>query len=227
MRLPRPPHAVLGVPRSASAAEARRAWRARALLVHPDVLSDSENGGEAELLELNEAYAAFLRLRGVRARGAVGKGGGEEEDVDDDDDDDPFLPPLSSDDSERQEEANFIFVDPFSIPNFDPFRWKELQDLTRRGVAERSEKYAFLTPETAPDFVLSSLARAGVARIPPRSGVALLTERQLLAVEGMIESSLERVDFAAGAYSVSEALARARVANSAWRRQRRKNPTKE
>ena len=78
----RPPHAVLGVPASASAAEARRAWRARALEVHPDVLAAegsrsgsgtgaaaAEGGaGETELqLELNEAYAAFLRLLGVRA----------------------------------------------------------------------------------------------------------------------------------------------------------------
>ena len=221
-----PPHVILGVPASASASEARRAGRARALEVHPDVVSDGGNGGsdESELLELNEAYAAFLRLRGVRSRGAVGKeGSGEEEDDDDDDDeDDPFLPPLFSSSSDADDEeggerrrATFLFVDPFSIPNFDPFRWRELQDLLK-GEAESN-----LTPETAADAALALLSRAGVSRMPPRSGVALLTARQLAAVEAMIESSLDRMDFEGGALAVSEALVRARAANSGWRRRRR------
>ena len=226
------PHAVLGVPPSASAAEARQAWRARALQIHPDVLSDNDGGvGEAELLELNMAYAAFLKLRGVRARGAVGKegeegGGGEEEGFDDDDD--PFLPPLFSDDSDAEEGASFIFVDPFSIPNFDFFRWRELQDLARGegaagggGGTGTRNALPLLTLETAADVALAFLARAGVTRVPPRSAVALLTERQLSALGEIVESSLEKMDFAAGAYAVSEALARARVANSGWRRRRR------
>lgn len=227
---PRPPHVVLGVPASASAAEARRAWRARALEVHPDVVvgggngdgsgnSGSGNGDESALLELNEAYAAFLRLRGVRSRGAVGKEGSDEDD--DDGDDDPFLPPLfssssSSSDELEERRATFLFVDPFSIPNFDPFRWKELQDLLKTG----GEEVTTLTPDTAADTALALLLRAGVARMPPRSGVALLTARQLAALEAILESSLATMDLAGGAFAVSEALARARVANSSWRRRR-------
>ena len=248
-----PPHQVLGIDASASAAEARRAWRARALLVHPDVLpleDDNVEGGGGggsggsgsgggsgsdELLQLNEAYAAFLELRGVRSRGAVGKRGPEDEgeeggEEDSDDDDDPFLPPLffssSSDDAEGEEGEEdeedrqaFLFVDPFSIQNFDPFRWRELQDLARG--ESGGNAVLFLTPETAADSALSSLARAGVAsRLPPRSGVALLTGWPLLAVEAAVEQSLETMDFEGGARAVSELLARARAANSGWRRRR-------
>lgn len=230
----RPPHAVLGVSASASAAEARSAWRARALEVHPDVVGSSRSpggggeaagsgggGGEEELLELNEAYAAFLLLRGVRSRGAVGKKGAAEEE-EDEDDDDPFLPPLflsraGEEEEDEERRARFLFVDPFSIPDFDPFRWRELRELlTRRGIDERTPLPP--TPETAADFALASLSRAGVARMPSRQGVALLTRRQLAALEGMIESSLAEMDLSGGALAVSEALARARAANSGWRR---------
>ena len=63
--------------------------------------------------------------------------------------------------------------------------------------------------------------------MPPRRGVALLTEGQLAAVERIIESCLEKMDLAGGALAVSEALARARVANSGWRRPRSKGTREE
>jgi len=232
---PLPPHAVLGINASASAAEARRAWRARALKFHPDLSasdpnSSSESESQQQLLELNEAYATFLKLRGVRSRGAVGKrtGTGEEgegEEFDDDGDDDPFLSPLEEkeqeQEKEREEEALFLFVDPFSIPDFDPFRWRELQDLLVEGKGREKSEQRIISEETAADVALALLSLAGVSRMPPRSGVALLNQRQLSAVQRMIEGSLERMDFDSGARAVSEALARARVANSGWRRRRR------
>ena len=263
----RPPHAVLGVPASASAAEARRAWRARALEVHPDILAAegsrsgsgtgaaaAEGGaGETELqLELNEAYAAFLRLLGVRSRGAVGKRGGAREEgeaeAEEDEEEDPFLPPLFSSSSPaggdgpgERRAASFLFVDPFSVPNFDPFRWRELQALLVTsgrggggvggggggGGGGTTEDLLLPTPETAADVALAALCRAGVTRMPPRRGVALLTEGQLAAVERIIESCLEKMDLAGGALAVSEALARARVANSGWRRPRSKGTREE
>ena len=169
----------------------------------------------------------------MRSRGAVGKeGSGEEEGRDGDDDgDDPFLPPLFSSSSDEEGEegrrATFLFVDPFSIPNFDPFRWKELQNLLKAGGEEGDGAEGTVAPETAADTALALLSRAGVTRMPPRSGVALLTGRQLAAVAAMIESSLATMDLEGGAFAVSEALARARVANSSWRRPRRKEKRME
>jgi len=150
---------------------------------------------------------------------------GEGEEFDDDGDDDPFLSPLEEkeqeQEKEREEEALFLFVDPFSIPDFDPFRWRELQDLLVEGKGREKSEQRIISEETAADVALALLSLAGVSRMPPRSGVALLNQRQLSAVQRMIEGSLERMDFDSGARAVSEALARARVANSGWRRRRR------
>lgn len=228
---PLPPHVVLNVSASASASTARRAWRRKALQVHPDVAGPS---GERALLELNEAYAAFLRSRGVRSRGAVGRGEEEEEaaaaaadesndDDESDDDDDPFLPPVffSDDDDDDEEEAipTVLFVDPFSIEGFDPFRFRELQDLASR---EKTTSKATTADDTAADVALSALSAAGVARLPARSGVALVTRRQAEALCDVVERSLETLDFASAAYEVSTLLSRARVANASPPRRRRK-----
>lgn len=74
MTTARDPHAVLGVDRSASAEEVRAAYRARSMLLHPDLHQGRpeplRREAQRAMTQLTEAYEA------LRATGATGAGVG-------------------------------------------------------------------------------------------------------------------------------------------------------
>lgn len=106
---PQLPHQVLGIPPTATPAEARAAWVALIRQAHPDVVAGPDVDDEAataRAAELNAAYEAFRQ-------GAV----------------DPLPAPATAW-PPSSEPPNVPFVDPFAV-GVDPFAWRELQALAR------------------------------------------------------------------------------------------------
>jgi hypothetical protein len=105
---PRPDaRALLGLPRGATAAEARAAYLRRIRELHPDV--NPAPGATEAAAALNAAYASLLAELGG------GSNGGGEADAEADVFDFP------------EAEATELFVDPFACPGASPLEWRELR----------------------------------------------------------------------------------------------------
>ena len=203
---PRPapkPHDVLGVPPDATPAEARAAWLALIRDAHPDAASGGGRGGSGDdgdpsssaaatvrAAELNAAYEALTQ--GARGSVASSRASGD----DDGGGDLAFAPGAGG------APADTPFFSPFALPNFDPFRWRELQGLVR-----------------APD----APARLAAARLrEPPGGVPLLTPAQAAAAERVLEAMEDSLDVFAAAQELEAVLAAAAAANAAPPRRRRR-----